>query len=78
MTQQQAYVVIWPSLAMAKAAQTLREERFTGRLVPIGDEAERPYERPPQDLIRTEVPVDRHRVSDRAVPLRDSAGCNAG
>ncbi len=47
MTQQQTYVIVGASLAGAKAAQTLREEGFTGRLVLIGDEAERPYERPP-------------------------------
>ncbi len=45
--QQQTYVVVGASLAAAKAAQTLREEGFTGRLALIGDEAERPYERPP-------------------------------
>ncbi|MGH3548541.1 MAG: FAD-dependent oxidoreductase [Pseudonocardiaceae bacterium] len=47
MTQQHTYVIVGASLAGAKAAQTLREEGFTGRLVLIGDEAERPYERPP-------------------------------
>jgi 3-phenylpropionate/trans-cinnamate dioxygenase ferredoxin reductase subunit len=34
-------------LAGAKAAETLRGEGFTGRVVLIGDETERPYERPP-------------------------------
>jgi 3-phenylpropionate/trans-cinnamate dioxygenase ferredoxin reductase subunit len=43
----QTYVLVGASLAGVKAAQTLREEGFTGRLVLIGDEAERPYERPP-------------------------------
>ncbi|MCA1707245.1 MAG: FAD-dependent oxidoreductase, partial [Actinobacteria bacterium] len=45
--QQQTFVIVGASLAGAKAAQTLREEGFTGRIVLIGDEAERPYERPP-------------------------------
>jgi 3-phenylpropionate/trans-cinnamate dioxygenase ferredoxin reductase component len=45
--QQLPYVIVGASLGGAKAAQTLREEGFTGRLVLIGDEAERPYERPP-------------------------------
>ncbi|MGQ0716362.1 MAG: NAD(P)/FAD-dependent oxidoreductase [Pseudonocardiales bacterium] len=44
---QQTFVIVGASLAGAKAAQTLREEGFTGRIVLIGDEAERPYERPP-------------------------------
>jgi len=43
----QTFVIIGASLAGAKAAQTLREEGFAGRIVLVGDEAERPYERPP-------------------------------
>ncbi|MDH6123790.1 FAD-dependent oxidoreductase [Kitasatospora sp. GP82] len=42
-----AYVIVGASLAGAKAAETLREEGFDGPLVLIGDEHERPYERPP-------------------------------
>jgi 3-phenylpropionate/trans-cinnamate dioxygenase ferredoxin reductase subunit len=41
-----AYVIIGASLAGAKAAETLREEGFDGRIVLIGAEQERPYERP--------------------------------
>jgi 3-phenylpropionate/trans-cinnamate dioxygenase ferredoxin reductase subunit len=41
------FVIVGAGLAGAKAAQTLREEGFDGRLVLIGDEAELPYERPP-------------------------------
>ena len=40
------YVIVGASLAGAKAAQTLREEGFDGSIVLIGEEAERPYERP--------------------------------
>jgi 3-phenylpropionate/trans-cinnamate dioxygenase ferredoxin reductase component len=47
MATEQTFIIVGASLAGAKAAQTLREEGFTGRLVLIGDEAERPYERPP-------------------------------
>ncbi|HWG61023.1 MAG TPA: FAD-dependent oxidoreductase [Streptosporangiaceae bacterium] len=43
----QAHVIIGASLAGAKAAETLRGEGFTGPVVLIGDEPERPYERPP-------------------------------
>ncbi len=41
------YVIVGASLAGAKAAQTLREEGFDGPVVLIGEEAQRPYERPP-------------------------------
>lgn len=39
-------VVIGGGLAAAKAIETLREEGFDGAITLIGDEAERPYERP--------------------------------
>jgi 3-phenylpropionate/trans-cinnamate dioxygenase ferredoxin reductase subunit len=42
-----AYVIVGASLAGAKAAETLREEGFDGPLILIGEETERPYERPP-------------------------------
>ncbi|PVZ14796.1 NAD(P)/FAD-dependent oxidoreductase [Actinomycetospora cinnamomea] len=40
-------VIVGAGLAGAKAAETLREEGFPGRVVLLGDEDERPYERPP-------------------------------
>jgi 3-phenylpropionate/trans-cinnamate dioxygenase ferredoxin reductase component len=43
----QTFAIVGASLAGAKAAQTLREEGFDGRVVLIGAEPERPYERPP-------------------------------
>ncbi|HLK76151.1 MAG TPA: FAD-dependent oxidoreductase [Streptosporangiaceae bacterium] len=42
-----AHVIVGASLAGAKAAETLREQGFSGPIVLIGDEDERPYERPP-------------------------------
>jgi 3-phenylpropionate/trans-cinnamate dioxygenase ferredoxin reductase component len=42
-----SFVIVGASLAGATAAQTLREEGFTGRITLIGDELHRPYERPP-------------------------------
>jgi 3-phenylpropionate/trans-cinnamate dioxygenase ferredoxin reductase subunit len=42
-----AYVIAGASLAGAKAAERLREEGFDGPLIMIGEEDERPYERPP-------------------------------
>ena len=47
MTAQQTFVIVGASLAGAKAAEALRAEGFGGRVVLIGEEAERPYERPP-------------------------------
>jgi 3-phenylpropionate/trans-cinnamate dioxygenase ferredoxin reductase subunit len=41
------FVIVGASLAGAKAAETLRDEGFDGRVVLVGDETERPYERPP-------------------------------
>ena len=41
------FVIVGASLAGAKAAEALREEGFDGRIVLIGAEDERPYERPP-------------------------------
>jgi 3-phenylpropionate/trans-cinnamate dioxygenase ferredoxin reductase component len=41
------YVIVGASLAGAKAAEALREEGFSGPIMLIGEETERPYERPP-------------------------------
>jgi 3-phenylpropionate/trans-cinnamate dioxygenase ferredoxin reductase component len=41
------FVIVGASLAGAKAAETLREEGFAGRVVLLGEEPEPPYERPP-------------------------------
>lgn len=47
MTAQEAFVIVGASLAGAKAAEALRTGGFVGRVVLLGEEAERPYERPP-------------------------------
>jgi 3-phenylpropionate/trans-cinnamate dioxygenase ferredoxin reductase subunit len=47
MNQNGAYVIVGASLAGAKAAEALRAEGFEGPVILIGDETERPYERPP-------------------------------
>jgi 3-phenylpropionate/trans-cinnamate dioxygenase ferredoxin reductase component len=41
------FVIAGAGLAGAKAAETLRAEGFDGRLLLVGEEPERPYERPP-------------------------------
>jgi 3-phenylpropionate/trans-cinnamate dioxygenase ferredoxin reductase subunit len=53
----EALVIVGAGLAGAKAAETLRHEGFDGRLTLIGDEPERPYERPPlsKDYLRGET-----------------------
>jgi 3-phenylpropionate/trans-cinnamate dioxygenase ferredoxin reductase component len=43
----QTFVIVGASLAGAKAAAELRERGFDGRVVLVGAEGERPYERPP-------------------------------
>jgi 3-phenylpropionate/trans-cinnamate dioxygenase ferredoxin reductase subunit len=57
MTNDRTFVIVGASLAGAKAAETLRTEGFDGRVVLIGAEDERPYERPPlsKDYARGEV-----------------------
>jgi len=47
MSADAAYVIVGAGLAGAKAAETLRNEGFDGPLILIGEETERPYERPP-------------------------------
>jgi 3-phenylpropionate/trans-cinnamate dioxygenase ferredoxin reductase subunit len=46
-TPTSTFVIVGAGLAGAKAAETLRAEGFDGRLLLLGEEAERPYERPP-------------------------------
>jgi NADPH-dependent 2,4-dienoyl-CoA reductase/sulfur reductase-like enzyme len=47
MPAQEPFVIVGGGLAGAKAAETLREEGFEGRVVLVGAEPETPYERPP-------------------------------
>ena len=57
MPEKPTFVIVGASLTGAKAAETLREEGFDGRVVLIGAETERPYERPPlsKDYLRGEA-----------------------
>jgi len=59
MVTDQTFVIVGASLAGAKAAETLRAEGFDGRVVMIGEEAERPYERPmlSKEYLRGEKPA---------------------
>lgn len=47
MSTERTFMIVGASLAGAKTAEALRKEGFDGRIVLLGDEAERPYERPP-------------------------------
>jgi 3-phenylpropionate/trans-cinnamate dioxygenase ferredoxin reductase subunit len=44
---ERVFVIVGASLAGAKAAEALREAGFAGGIVLLGEETERPYERPP-------------------------------
>ena len=58
-TQTRRIVIVGGGLAGAKAAETLREEGFDGTVTLVGDEPERPYERPPlsKEYLRGETEV---------------------
>lgn len=47
MADQETFVIVGANLCGGRAAETLRKEGFQGRLVLVGAEPERPYERPP-------------------------------
>ncbi len=47
MARKETYVIVGANLCGGRAAETLRQEGFNGRLVLVGAEGERPYERPP-------------------------------
>jgi 3-phenylpropionate/trans-cinnamate dioxygenase ferredoxin reductase subunit len=66
MTSEQPFVIVGASLAGAKAAETLRTEGFEGRVVLIGEENERPYERPllSKDYLRGDKPASKLYVHD--------------
>jgi 3-phenylpropionate/trans-cinnamate dioxygenase ferredoxin reductase subunit len=57
MTTDQTFVIVGASLGGAKAAEALRAEGFDGRLLLVGAENDRPYERPPlsKDYLRGDV-----------------------
>jgi 3-phenylpropionate/trans-cinnamate dioxygenase ferredoxin reductase component len=56
------HVIVGASLAGASAAAALRKEGFDGRIILIGEEAERPYERPElsKTYLRGEAKKDVH------------------
>jgi 3-phenylpropionate/trans-cinnamate dioxygenase ferredoxin reductase subunit len=81
MSTDHTFVIVGASLAGAKAAEALRQEGFEGRLVLVGEERQRPYERPPlsKDYLRGEAERPRVYVhdedfyADQEIELRTSA-----
>ena len=47
MSAQQTFAIVGAGLAGAKAAEALRTNGFDGKVILIGDEDDRPYDRPP-------------------------------
>jgi 3-phenylpropionate/trans-cinnamate dioxygenase ferredoxin reductase subunit len=85
MSDNQTIVIVGASLAGAKAAETLRQEGFAGRVVLIGEEPDRPYERPPlsKGYLRGDEEAakifvhDAGFYSEHAIELRTSARVTA-
>ena len=70
-------MIVGASVAGAKAAETLRAEGFDGRVVLVGAEAERPYERPPlsKDYLRGEAGRTRSTSTTRASTPSTTSSC---
>jgi len=68
-TAHQTFAIVGASLAGAKAAETLRDEGFDGRVVLVGAEPELPYERPPlsKEYLRGESDRAQIHVHDPSV-----------
>jgi 3-phenylpropionate/trans-cinnamate dioxygenase ferredoxin reductase subunit len=74
------HVIVGAALAGARAAEALREEGHEGPIVLVGDEPERPYERPPlsKDYLRGESEREKAYVhpaafyQEHAIELRTS------
>ena len=66
MSDARTFIIVGASLAGAKAAQTLRDEGFEGKVILLGDEPVRPYERPPlsKEYLQGEAGTDKVFVHD--------------
>jgi 3-phenylpropionate/trans-cinnamate dioxygenase ferredoxin reductase subunit len=80
MARDETFVIVGASLTGAKAAETLRSEGFDGRVVLLGEEPLRPYERPPlsKEYLRGEKSFEHAAVhaegfyEDQGIELRTS------
>jgi 3-phenylpropionate/trans-cinnamate dioxygenase ferredoxin reductase component len=61
MSSDQTFAIVGASLAGARAAETLRQAGFDGRVLLLGAEGERPYERPPlsKEYVRGDFPREK-------------------
>ena len=68
MPSKSTFMIVGASLAGAKAAAALRDEGFDGRVLLLGEEPDRPYERPPlsKGYLRRESTFDDAAVHDGA------------
>ncbi len=84
-TDERTFVIVGGGLAGAKAAESLRDEGFDGRVLLCGDEPLRPYERPPlsKDYLRGDASFDDAAVhtedfyGSRGIELRTSCAVEA-
>ena len=78
MESPESIVIVGASLTGAKAAETLRAEGYAGRLVLVGDEPERPYERPPlsKDYLRAPRSGRRSSCTRRASTRSRRSSCS--
>lgn len=60
-------VIVGASLAGLRAAETLRDEGFTGSLTVVGDEPHPPYDRPP---LSKQVLLGKASADSTALPMR--------
>ena len=62
------FIIVGASLAGAKAAEELRTQGFDGRVVLVGSEPDRPYERPPltKDYLRGESEREKAYVHEQS------------
>ena len=85
MSTPRTVVIAGAGLAGAKAAETLREEGFDGRVVLLGAERERPYDRPPlsKEYLRDEAGLETVHIHDErfyeehAIELRTGTAVEA-
>src|SRR5919206_2254955 len=85
MSRNQTFAIVGAGLAGARAAETLRQAGFDGRVLLLGAEGERPYERPPlsKDYVRGDSPREKVYVhaadfyAEHGIELRTSTPVQA-